>query len=167
MQVFDAQARDLAEQVLTRARAARLRIATAESCTGGLISACLTAIAGSSEVLDCGFVTYSNTAKVDMLGVDAGLIASQGAVSEAVAGAMARGACRQSSAGLSVAVTGIAGPGGGSASKPVGFVCFGLTLGEDTQTQSKVFSGNRDQVRAQTVLHALTLLRDALPGTVA
>jgi nicotinamide-nucleotide amidase len=114
----------LAEDVLKKARDLGLMIATAESCTGGLIAAALTSIAGSSDVFERGFVTYSNEAKAEMLGVDPALIAAHGAVSREVAIAMAACALRQSRAQLSVAVTGVAGPSGGSAEKPVGLVHF-------------------------------------------
>lgn len=114
----------LARRVLTAARQAGVMIATAESCTGGLVAAALTAIPGSSDVVDRGFVTYSNAAKTAMLGVPASLIADVGAVSAEVAAAMAEGALRASSAGIAVAITGIAGPGGGSAEKPVGLIHF-------------------------------------------
>jgi nicotinamide-nucleotide amidase len=114
----------LARLVLTTARQAGVMIATAESCTGGLVAAALTAIPGSSDVVDRGFVTYSNAAKTAMLGVPACLIADLGAVSAEVAAAMAEGALRASQAGIAVAITGIAGPGGGSAEKPVGLVHF-------------------------------------------
>lgn len=112
----------LARSVLASARRAGLTIATAESCTGGLVMAELTGIAGSSDVVDRGFVTYSNAAKAAMLGVPEALIASEGAVSAEVAAAMAEGALRKAGVGLAVAITGIAGPGGGSAAKPVGLV---------------------------------------------
>ena len=112
----------LARAVLASARSAGLTIATAESCTGGMVMAALTGIAGSSDVVDRGFVTYSNAAKGQMLGVPEALIARVGAVSAEVAAAMAEGAMKASGAGLAVAITGIAGPGGGSAAKPVGLV---------------------------------------------
>lgn len=116
----------LARLVLATARARGLTIATAESCTGGMVATALTAIAGSSDVVDRGFVTYSNAAKTAMLGVPAPLIASVGAVSAEVAAAMAEGAVRASGAGLAVAITGVAGPGGGTAAKPVGLVHFAV-----------------------------------------
>src|SRR5690348_6518081 len=116
----------LAGQVLDRYRATRLRLATAESCTGGLIAACLTEIAGSSDVVERGFVTYSNAAKQELLGVPRLLIETQGAVSSEVAEAMATGALAHSLADVAVSVTGVAGPGGGSALKPVGLVHFGV-----------------------------------------
>ena len=155
----------LAEAVLTACRAAGLHIATAESCTGGLIAGALTAIAGSSDVVDRGFVTYSNAAKTAMLGVPAASIAASGAVSEPVARAMAEGALAHSDADLAVAVTGIAGPGGGSDGKPVGLVWFGLAhKGRATLTTHAVFPGDRADVRRATVQGALTLLRDAARG---
>jgi nicotinamide-nucleotide amidase len=148
-----------AEAVLAACRAAGLQVATAESCTGGLIAAALTAIAGSSDVVDRGFVTYSNEAKTEMLGVPAELIARVGAVSEPVAKTMAEGALARSLAGVAVSVTGIAGPGGGSADKPVGLVWFGLARrGAATTTHSDVFPGDRAEVRAATVRRALGLL---------
>ncbi len=154
----------LSEALLAAARARRLRIATAESCTGGLIAATLTAIAGSSDMVDRGFVTYSNEAKTEMLGVPAALIAQDGAVSEAVARAMAAGALARSAANLAVAVTGVAGPGGGSAEKPVGLVWFGLARDDDVRTWRVVFPGDRGAVREATVVEALRALAGTLRG---
>src|ERR1700709_1396186 len=114
------------EAVLASCRAGGFRLATAESCTGGLIAAALTAIAGSSDVVDRGFVTYSNDAKNQMIGVPMPLIEAFGAVSEEVARAMAEGTLARSRAAIAISVTGVAGPGGGSPDKPVGLVCFGL-----------------------------------------
>ncbi|KAA5804790.1 CinA family protein [Alkalicaulis satelles] len=154
---------DLAESVLDRARRAGVMITAAESCTGGMVSAALTAIAGSSDVVERGFVTYSNEAKHEMLGVPMALIETDGAVSESVARAMAEGALAQSRAQLAVSITGIAGPGGGSDGKPVGLVWFGLAqAGRDTLTRREVFAGDRAGVRAASVEIALTLLKDAL-----
>ena len=148
-----------AEALLAACRAKGILLATAESCTGGLIAAALTAIAGSSDVVDRGFVTYSNEAKTEMLGVPAELIARVGAVSQEVAARMAEGALVHSHADLAVSVTGIAGPGGGSADKPVGLVWFGLARrGAATTTHSDVFPGDRAEVRAATVRRALGLL---------
>ncbi len=152
-----------AEALLAAYRAQGWKIATAESCTGGLIAASLTAIAGSSDVVDRGFVTYSNEAKADLLGVDPALIDRVGAVSEEVARAMAAGALARSLADATVAVTGVAGPGGGSAEKPVGLVWFGLAARSGVKTESMIFPGDRAEVRARTVAHALALLADALP----
>ncbi len=138
-------------------------LATAESCTGGLIAATLTHIAGSSDVVDRGFVTYSNEAKADMLGVPPALIASAGAVSEAVAGHMAEGALARSRAAVAVSVTGVAGPGGGSADKPVGLVWFGTAVRNGpTLREQRIFPGDRAAVRAQTVAHALALVEARL-----
>jgi nicotinamide-nucleotide amidase len=150
-----------AEAVLAACRAAGLRVAIAESCTGGLIAAALTAIAGSSDVFERGFVTYSNAAKTEMLGVDPALIARQGAVSEDVARAMAAGALAHSPADLAVAVTGIAGPDGGSADKPVGLVWFGAARrGATARAVRRVFAGDRAAVRRAAVLAALALLSE-------
>ncbi len=131
------------------------KLATAESCTGGLISAACTDLAGSSDWFDCGFVTYSNDAKTEQLGVDAQLIAEHGAVSEPVARAMAFGAIRHSKAQVSIAVTGIAGPTGGSATKPVGTVWFGFSIHGTLHSEMRHFDGDRAAVRQATVQHAL------------
>jgi nicotinamide-nucleotide amidase len=153
----------LAETLLRECRDAGLKITTAESCTGGLIAATLTAIAGSSDVVERGFVTYSNAAKTDLVGVPAELIASVGAVSEAVARAMAEGALRHAPADLAVSVTGIAGPGGGSAEKPVGLVWFGcVRRGQPSTTLRRLFPGDRTEVRRASVAQALELLRRAI-----
>ena len=137
-------------------------LATAESCTGGLISATCTDLAGSSAWFERGFVTYSNAAKTDMLGVDAALIAQHGAVSEAVARAMAEGAIAHSKAQVSVAVTGVAGPGGGSVDKPVGTVWLGWSVAGQVTSERMLFEGDRATVRAATVRHALGRLVDLL-----
>jgi nicotinamide-nucleotide amidase len=148
-----------AEQVLAACRAARLKLATAESCTGGLVAAVLTAIAGSSDVVERGFVTYSNAAKTELLGVPAELIRAEGAVSQAVAARMADGALAHSPADIAVSITGIAGPGGGSADKPVGLVWFGLARrGAATRAVRQVFPGDRSAVRRAAVVEALRLL---------
>ena len=131
------------------------RLASAESCTGGLIAAACTDLAGSSDWFERGFVTYSNAAKTELLGVPAALIAQHGAVSEPVARAMAEGALAHSRAQLSVAVTGVAGPSGGSADKPVGTVWFGWCVAGRTLSALRRFDGDRAAVRAQTVAHAL------------
>lgn len=130
-------------------------MASAESCTGGLIAGACTDLAGSSVWFERGFVTYSNAAKTEMLGVDAQLVEQHGAVSEAVARAMAEGALRHSRAQAAVAVTGIAGPSGGSTDKPVGTVWFGWAVSGAVHTQKKVFAGDRAAVRAAAVQHAL------------
>jgi nicotinamide-nucleotide amidase len=152
-----------AEALLAACRARGIMLATAESCTGGLIAAALTAIAGSSDVVDRGFVTYSNEAKTQMLGVPAETIAAVGAVSREVAAAMAAGALERSGAGITVAVTGVAGPGGGSAEKPVGLVWFGLAVRDGTvRAEHRVFPGDRTAIRAATVGHAFAMIRGAL-----
>ncbi len=150
----------LAEAVLAACRRRGLMLATAESCTGGMIASALTDIAGSSAVVDRGFVTYSNEAKMEMLGVTAGTLAAHGAVSAETARAMAAGALARSRAGLAVSVTGVAGPGGGSAEKPVGLVWFGVAeKGRETETHRKIFAGqDRDAVRQNTVRTALELI---------
>ena len=154
----------LAKDVVERASAAGIVIATAESCTGGMISAAITDIAGSSRVLDRGFVTYSNAAKMDMLGVSAETLDTQGAVSEQVAAEMAAGALKHSNATLSVSVTGIAGPGG-SDFKPEGRVCFGIATNDGVETQQIDFGAlGRTGVREATVAHALELLLEKLPN---
>jgi len=151
-----------AEAVLAACRRSGLAVATAESCTGGMITAALTAIPGSSEVVECGFVTYSDAAKAAMLGVPADLIAASGAVSEAVARAMAEGALAHSRADIAVAVTGIAGPGGATPGKPVGLVHFACARrGAVPRSHAEIFAGDRDAVRTQAALTALRLLLDA------
>lgn len=141
-----------------------LKITTAESCTGGMVSSALTEVAGSSAVFERGFVTYSNDAKAEMLGVPPALITHYGAVSEAVARAMAEGALRHSHADISVSITGIAGPGGGSVLKPVGLVHFACAKkGSDTLHLEKKFGDlGREIVRHHSVLTALELLRQAI-----
>ena len=139
-------------------QAKNLTLALAESCTGGLIAACCTDLAGSSNWFDCGFVTYSNRAKTQLLGVPAELIAAHGAVSEQVAAAMAQGAVQRSGAGVAVSVTGVAGPSGGTAQKPVGMVCFGFAYAGKTFAVTQHFLGNRAAVRQQAVAFALQTL---------
>jgi nicotinamide-nucleotide amidase len=149
--------------LLTEARYWGLRIATAESCTGGMVAAALTDVAGSSDVFERGFVTYSNAAKVDMLGVSEETLATHGAVSEPVAREMAEGVLAHSSADLAVSITGIAGPGG-SEFKPEGRVCFGLARkGRETRVETVEFGAlGRAKVRKAATEHALKLLRQAM-----
>jgi len=158
--VFSPAIITLADAVVQNYRAQKQMIATAESCTGGLISGALTAISGSSAVVDRGFTTYSNEAKAEMLGVPMALIVEHGAVSELVARAMVDGALTQSRANVAVAVTGIAGPGGGSREKPVGLVYIAVQRRYiDAIVTKEVFAGlTRDQVREETVLKALKML---------
>lgn len=163
-----AQLEALAAQVGEALLARGETLATAESCTGGWIGQSLTAIAGSSAWFDRGFITYSNQAKTEELGVPEALLARVGAVSEPVAAAMAQGARRQGRITWAVAVSGIAGPGGGSRSKPVGTVCFAWAGPDQTlQVSTQHFPGNRAEVRAQTVAHALTVLLDHLNRPLA
>lgn len=164
--VPDMSQQELAEQVLSLARQQGIKVATAESCTGGLIAGALTDIAGSSDVVDRGFVTYSNEAKQQMLDVKAQTIQQFGAVSETTAKEMAYGALAHSMADITVSVTGVAGPGGGTADKPVGLVWFGLAqVGQPPLTEKKLFGDiGRQEVRVQTVMHALEMLKRALGG---
>lgn len=156
----ETEIRARAEAVLAACRAAGLTVATAESCTGGLVAGALTDIPGASAVVDRGFVTYSNAAKTEMLGVPAELIAAHGAVSEPVARAMAEGALAASPADLAVAITGIAGPGGATGTKPEGMVCFAAARrGRETRVETVQFGApGRAAVRAGSVLRALSLL---------
>jgi nicotinamide-nucleotide amidase len=150
---------DLSQQLANALLQQQKQLAVAESCTGGWLAKCLTDIAGSSQWFDRGFVTYSNAAKQEMLGVLPETLESEGAVSEAVVREMAAGVLRHSAADIAVAVSGIAGPGGGVPGKPVGTVCFGLAY-KDTVLQSDTqhFEGDREAVRRQSVAHALTRL---------
>lgn len=150
------------EHLADQLQARKLYLTCAESCTGGLIAAACTELSGSSNWFERGFVTYSNAAKTELLGVDAALIAQHGAVSEAVARAMAQGALAHAHAQVAVAVTGVAGPTGGSVDKPVGMVCFGFALPERVLTETKLFAGDRATVRAASVRHALQRLTDLL-----
>jgi nicotinamide-nucleotide amidase len=146
---------DVATRVGHALQAKNWFLATAESCTGGGISHAITDIAGSSEWFDCGFVTYSNDTKAELLGVSPALIAQHGAVSEEIAGEMAKGAVANSNATVAVSVTGIAGPGGAVPGKPVGTVCFAWAIGKTVQTERLVFAGDRRSVRDQAVGHSL------------
>jgi nicotinamide-nucleotide amidase len=158
--MFSAQATLLAKAFLKEAREHGLHVATAESCTGGLIAGVLTSIAGSSDVVDRGFVVYTNAAKSDLLGVPKALIKEYGAVSEEVARAMAEGALARSAAEMAVSCTGIAGPSGGSPDKPVGLVHFAAARENDTTLSEECRFGNigRDAVRMKSVEAALKLL---------
>jgi nicotinamide-nucleotide amidase len=152
---------DDARRTLEHLRGRKLMCATAESCTGGLIAGLLTAIPGSSDVLDRGFVTYSNSAKSEMLGVPETVLAANGAVSAPTAEAMAAGALARSAAGVAVAVTGVAGPGGGSAEKPVGLVFLAAVGPSGGIVREKRFGPvGRDRIRELTVVEALALLRE-------
>lgn len=167
----DALIRDLVQPLADALRQRGWMLASAESCTGGLIAAACTELAGSSDWFERGFVSYSNAAKTELLGVPTELIVAHGAVSEPVARAMAEGALARSAARISVAVTGIAGPGGGSVDKPVGTVWFGWCVAGTTHSERQVFDGDRAAVRSQTVCRALNgllrLARAPHPGAAA
>ncbi len=158
--MIDAELRKAAKRVLDLCRAAGRRVATAESCTGGLVAAALTEIAGSSDVVECGFVTYSNAAKQALLGVPAATLERYGAVSAETAAAMAAGALKNSQADFSVAITGIAGPGGGSKKKPVGLVHFAAASRDGRHIARRRLFGKigRRRVRLRSVVQALALL---------
>jgi nicotinamide-nucleotide amidase len=164
--VFGPDILALAEAVLAACRARDWHLATAESCTGGLVAAALTAIAGSSDVVERGFVTYSNEAKMEMLGVPADTIAAHGAVSAQTTAAMARGAIARAPIDLAVSITGVAGPGGGTPQKPVGLVYLGVARKDGTaRVERRVFPGDRPKIRHAAVLLALQLLQgEARPG---
>jgi len=160
--VFDRDILALAERVLDVCRARGRRLATAESCTGGLVAAALTAIAGSSDVVERGFVAYSNEAKSEVLGVAPAILAVHGAVSAETVAAMAAGALARAPIDLAVSITGVAGPGGGSPEKPVGLVYLGLAeRAGAARTERHVFPGDRTQIRRAALVRALELLHEA------
>lgn len=148
--------------LLDKLRTKKLKLATAESCTGGMIASTITDIAGSSDVFECGFVTYSNQSKVDMLKVRMQTIEQRGAVSEPVCKEMAAGALRNCKASISVAVTGIAGPGGGTEEKPVGLVYIAVATKDAVKVARNQFSGNRDEIRKAAVAAALQMVEEVI-----
>ena len=153
----------LSASVLSACREARIKVVTAESCTGGLVAAALTDIAGSSDVVERGFVTYSNAAKSELLDVPAAMIASHGAVSAQVATAMVQGALARAPVDLAISVTGIAGPGGATPGKPVGLVYFGIARkGGTARVERHTFHGDRAAVRLAATERALELLLEAV-----
>ena len=157
--MFEAETLTLAQSVLDACRARGWHIATAESCTGGLVAGALTEIAGSSDVVERGFVTYSNEAKSELLGIPAETLAKHGAVSAETAAAMAQGAVARAPVDLAVSVAGIAGPGGATPTKPIGLVLFGLARRDGTcRTERHVFPGDRSEVRQAALERALQLL---------
>ena len=159
----DDELQALAAGLVAQLRDTGKQLATAESCTGGWIAKCITDVAGSSDCFAYGIVSYSNGAKEALLGVKTETLAANGAVSEQTVREMAEGALALSGADLAVAVSGIAGPGGGSAEKPVGTVCFGFAVrGRDSETNVMLFDGDRAAVRRQTVAHALKGLQSRL-----
>ena len=157
MRPFPAACEQLARDLIAACNERGWRLATAESCTGGLIIGCLTEIAGSSTVVDRGYITYDNRAKMEMLGVREATLAAHGAVSEATVLEMAAGALARSGCQLAIAVTGIAGPGGGSAEKPVGLVHMAVASQVDLRHEHHVFTGDRTAIRLATVERALWL----------
>jgi nicotinamide-nucleotide amidase len=158
--VFDPDTLALAESVLAACRTRGWHLATAESCTGGLVAAALTAIAGSSDVVERGFVTYSNEAKIELLGVPAETIAAHGAVSAQTAAAMARGAVARTPADLAVSIIGIAGPAGGTPQKPVGLVYLGAARRDGAcRVERRVFPGDRTAIRDAALVLALEMLQ--------
>ena len=164
--MFDPEALALAEEVLALCRGRNWRLATAESCTGGLVAAALTAIAGSSDVVERSFVTYSNEAKSELLGVAADTIAAHGAVSAQTAAAMARGAVSRAPVDLAVSVTGVVGPGGGTPQKPVGLVYLGIARKDGAaRVERRIFPGDRAEIRNAALVLALELLQnETRPG---
>ena len=155
---------ELARRIGERLKAAAAVLATAESCTGGWAAQTVTSVAGSSAWFDRGFVTYSNAAKRQLLGVRDETLARHGAVSEETASEMARGALQRSDATVAVSITGVAGPGGGSADKPVGTVCFAWATADAVKSETHRFSGDRESVRRQSVIRALEGVLAALDG---
>ena len=158
--MFDTETLALAEAVLAACRSRGWHVATAESCTGGLVAAALTAIAGSSDVVERGFVTYSNESKMELLGVPQETIAAHGAVSAQTAAAMARGAVARAGVELAVSVIGVAGPGGGTPQKPVGLIYLGVARsGGGARVERRIFPGDRAAVRQAALVEALELLQ--------
>ena len=155
---------ELARRIGERLKAARAMLATAESCTGGWAAQVVTSVAGSSEWFERGFVTYSNAAKEELLGVRAETLKRHGAVSEETAREMARGALERSRASVALSITGVAGPGGGSAEKPVGMICFAWARGGEVRSETRHLSGDRASVRRQSVILALEGVLKTLEG---
>jgi len=149
----------MTEDLIAVCREKKIKLAVAESCTGGLVAGCITSVSGSSDIFDRGFVTYSNQAKIEMLGVPESTLEKFGAVSEETAIAMAEGAIKKSGGGLALSITGIAGPGGGSEDKPVGLVHIAVArTGMEVRSERHVFKGDRNRVRVQAVESGLKLL---------
>jgi nicotinamide-nucleotide amidase len=154
----------IARKVGEKLKASRAMLVTAESCTGGWVAQALTSIAGSSDWFERGFVTYSDDSKQELLGVRSETLARHGAVSEETAREMAQGALARSKGTVALAVTGVAGPGGGSAAKPVGMVCFAWASKHAVQSETRRFSGDRESVRRQSVIRALEGVLEQLAG---
>lgn len=160
--MFSDKIQSLSSQVIEKSAEKNFRISTAESCTGGLIISALTEISGSSKVVNSGYITYSNEAKIKQVNVQKETLEKYGAVSEQTVTQMAKGAQINSGSHITVAVSGIAGPTGGSAEKPVGLVYFAFCIGEKNATFEKVFKGNRNEIRMQTVETALSFIEEEL-----
>lgn len=160
--MFSDKVQSLSSQIIEKSSGNNLRISTAESCTGGLIISALTEISGSSKVVDSGYITYSNEAKMRLVNVQKETLEKHGAVSEQTVTQMAKGAQKNSGSHITVAVSGIAGPTGGSAEKPVGLVYFAFCIDEKIVTFEKVFKGNRHEIRMQTVETALSFIDEEL-----
>jgi nicotinamide-nucleotide amidase len=156
--------KDIAERVGEKLKAARQVLVTAESCTGGWVAQAVTSVAGSSDWFERGFITYSNDAKQELLGVRSETLARHGAVSEETAREMAQGALARSKGTLALAVTGVAGPGGGSATKPVGMVCFAWASKHAVKSETQRFAGDRESVRKQSVIRALDGVLEQFAG---
>ena len=157
--MFSKKVIELTGELISVCRKKNIKITTAESCTGGLIASCITSVTGSSDVFECGFITYSNNAKSDMLGVPIDMIIADGAVSKTVAVAMSEGALKATPAKLTISVTGIAGPGGGTIEKPVGTVHIASARAEvSTIEQGHIFVGNRDEIRMASVTKAIEMM---------
>ena len=155
---------ELARKVGQRLKAAAQSLVTAESCTGGWVSQAVTSVAGSSDWFERGFVTYSNAAKQELLGVKGSTLEKHGAVSEETAREMAQGALAHSKGTIALAVTGVAGPGGGTKAKPVGMVCFAWATNRMVKSETKRFAGDRESVRRQSVIRALEGVLETLAG---
>jgi nicotinamide-nucleotide amidase len=155
---------ELAKKVGERLKATKRQLVTAESCTGGWVAQAVTSVAGSSSWFERGFVTYSNAAKQELLGVRQKTLDAHGAVSEETAREMATGALGEIKGGIALAVTGVAGPGGGTPDKPVGMVCFAWADGKKLRSETRRFSGDRDSVRRQSVIRALEGVLETLAG---
>jgi nicotinamide-nucleotide amidase len=154
----------LVQELGTKLKREGAKLVTAESCTGGWVAQVVTSVAGSSDWFERGFVTYSNDSKHELLGVSQSTLKKHGSVSEETAREMAQGALARSKATLALAVTGVAGPGGGSAEKPVGMVCFAWARGKGVRSETRHFSGDRESVRRQSVVHALEGVLKTLGG---
>jgi nicotinamide-nucleotide amidase len=163
--MFPDDLKQQATDLLAACKAKNIRVATAESCTGGMLAALFTEIPGCSSNFECGFITYSNDSKIQMLDVEAEIIKEHGAVSGQVAIAMAKGALKKSAADMTVAITGVAGPDGGTPQKPVGLVFIAVATESDTRVEFYYFEGNRHNIRMKSTEQALAMLKDTLSSS--